>query len=178
MQTATRLERDGFNYSVGLVQVNKKNFAKYGLTLTTAFDPCRNVKAGAGILKNCFFGARSSTKDEQAALRAALSCYYSGNFSTGFRDGYVQKVVQATDKDAERTVVVPEIRTADDTATSDDAAAASAPLLLHGRRNVATDTPMTGRAISPRNSGTGTVRKSALKYESEPETGSDREAGN
>jgi hypothetical protein len=90
----------------------------------------------------------------------------------------VQKVVQATDKDAERTVVVPEIRTGDDTATSDDAAAASAPLLLHGRRNVATDAPMTGRAISPRNSGTGTGRKSGLKYESEPETENDRQADN
>jgi len=31
--------------------------------------------------------------DQQQALRAALSCYYSGNFETGFRHGYVQKVV-------------------------------------------------------------------------------------
>jgi type IV secretion system protein VirB1 len=170
MQTATRLEKDGFNYSVGLMQVNKKNFAKYELTLTTAFDPCLNVKAGAEILKDCFFGARSSTKGDQAALRAALSCYYSGNYSTGFRDGYVQKVAQPFDKDANRTVVVPDIRADGDTAASDDAVAASEPLLLQGRRNIATDGSFTGRVIIPRNRETGTARKSRLKYESEPES--------
>lgn len=31
----------------------------------------------------------------QQALRLALSCYYSGNFSTGFDHGYVAKVVTA-----------------------------------------------------------------------------------
>ena len=32
---------------------------------------------------------------DQVALRQALSCYYSGNFATGFRHGYVRKVVAA-----------------------------------------------------------------------------------
>ena len=32
---------------------------------------------------------------DQTALRQALSCYYSGNFATGFRHGYVRKVVAA-----------------------------------------------------------------------------------
>ena len=31
----------------------------------------------------------------QVALRQALSCYYSGNFATGFRHGYVRKVIVA-----------------------------------------------------------------------------------
>jgi type IV secretion system protein VirB1 len=33
--------------------------------------------------------------DEQPRLRAALSCYYSGNFESGFRDGYVDRVLGA-----------------------------------------------------------------------------------
>ena len=33
--------------------------------------------------------------EEVEAFRKAFSCYYSGNFSTGFRHGYVQKVVAA-----------------------------------------------------------------------------------
>ena len=34
-------------------------------------------------------------RNEKVALRQALSCYYSGNFDTGFRHGYVRKVVVA-----------------------------------------------------------------------------------
>ena len=36
--TAEWLERNGYNYSVGLAQVNKTNFARYGLTPQTAFE--------------------------------------------------------------------------------------------------------------------------------------------
>jgi type IV secretion system protein VirB1 len=33
--------------------------------------------------------------DSQRDLRRALSCYYSGNFTTGFQHGYVGRVVSA-----------------------------------------------------------------------------------
>jgi type IV secretion system protein VirB1 len=99
LATAGRLEREGRNYSVGLMQVNKHNFRRYGLTLETAFEPCRNLRAAGHILKDCFARARgagdAANAREQAALRAAISCYYSGNFTTGFRHGYVKKVVAA-----------------------------------------------------------------------------------
>lgn len=91
--TAEWLERNGYNYSVGLAQVNKTNFSKYGLTLQTAFEPCPNLWAGGQILKDCFIRANKSRSDEQAALRDAFSCYYSGNFITGYKQGYVLKVV-------------------------------------------------------------------------------------
>ncbi len=95
--TAQWLERHGFNYSVGLAQVNKSNFAKYGLhTLERAFEPCANLRAGADILADCYARALRSKPDEQVALRAAISCYYSGNFTTGFKHGYVLKVVNGT----------------------------------------------------------------------------------
>jgi type IV secretion system protein VirB1 len=42
------------------------------------------------VLGECF--ERSGPGAEpQTALRQALSCYYSGNFVTGFRHGYVRE---------------------------------------------------------------------------------------
>jgi type IV secretion system protein VirB1 len=93
--TAEWLERNGYNYSVGLAQVNKYNFAKYGLTLNTAFEACPNLSAAGQILTDCFLRANRVRQDEQAALRDAFSCYYSGNFITGYKQGYVLKVVNA-----------------------------------------------------------------------------------
>lgn len=98
LATARELERLGYNYSVGYGQVNKKNFKAYGLTLETAFEPCANLKASASILSQCFKSASGKFASEQGALRAAFSCYYSGNFTTGLRPdfkgqpSYVDKV--------------------------------------------------------------------------------------
>lgn len=88
-----RLEAQHMNYSLGLAQINKHNLAKQGLNTTLAFDPCENLKAGSRILSDCYRRARRDGLDEQSAVRAALSCYYSGNFTRGFKDGYVQEVV-------------------------------------------------------------------------------------
>lgn len=91
--TARELERHGWNYSVGLAQVNRSNFARYGLTADTAFEPCRNLMVGAAILAHCFETASTVALQVQQALRAGLSCYGSGDFVTGYRTGYVQRVV-------------------------------------------------------------------------------------
>jgi type IV secretion system protein VirB1 len=92
--TVVALEAAGWNYSVGLGQINKRNFERFGLNPQTAFEPCANLKAMQGILSECFSRAsrRAST---QTALRDAFSCYYSGNFQTGHRHGYVDKVLKA-----------------------------------------------------------------------------------
>lgn len=92
--TARALEAGGWNYSVGLAQINKTNFVRYGLTLETAFEPCGNLRTMQAILGDCF-GRASAHAQPQIALRRAFSCYYSGNFQTGFQHGYVQKVVTA-----------------------------------------------------------------------------------
>lgn len=95
--TAHALSAAGWNFSVGLAQVNLENWSAYGLNEQSAFDPCRNLAAGAAILQGCFASARRAQIDtgtnSQSALRASLSCYASGNFSTGYRTGYVQRVV-------------------------------------------------------------------------------------
>lgn len=84
--TAQMLQSKGYNYSLGLAQVNRDNLRKYGLTsYEQAFDVCPNLTAGARILSECY---ASSGND----WGKSFSCYYSGNFMTGYRDGYVQKI--------------------------------------------------------------------------------------
>ena len=84
--TARMLEQGGFNFTLGLAQVNRYNLARYGLKKKKkAFSACDNVRAGSRILRECYQCAGDCGK--------ALSCYYSGNFVTGFRHGYVQKVM-------------------------------------------------------------------------------------
>lgn len=92
--TAQRLAADGWNFSVGLAQINQSNFTRLGLSIETVFDPCINLRAMQSVLTECHSrGPRHRTS--QHRLRDALSCYYSGNFSTGYRHGYVQRVRHA-----------------------------------------------------------------------------------
>lgn len=84
--TVRMLEGRGFNFSVGLAQVNRHNLARLGLgSYERAFEACPNLQAGARILAECH--GRSGGN-----WGKAFSCYYSGNFTTGYRHGYVQKV--------------------------------------------------------------------------------------
>lgn len=91
--TTRALQENGWNYSVGLAQINVRNFARLGLDHVSAFDPCRNLAAMQVVLTECL--ARHRADAPQPALRKALSCYYSGNAVTGFRDGYVRRVVSS-----------------------------------------------------------------------------------
>lgn len=98
LATAKALQANGWNFSVGLGQINVGNFARLGLSLESAFEPCTNLAAMQVVLTECFHRANGTVRDaapRQAALQRALSCYYSGNFSAGFRHGYVRKVVAA-----------------------------------------------------------------------------------
>lgn len=84
--TVRMLEADGYNYSLGLAQINRKNLARYGLdTYKKAFDGCANLAAGARILAECYGRSNLNWGD-------AFSCYYSGNFVTGYQDGYVARI--------------------------------------------------------------------------------------
>ena len=83
--TARMLQDRGFNFSLGLAQVNRDNLARYGLSFERAFQVCPNLRAGARILADCLVRSNND-------WGKSLSCYYSGNFVTGFRQGYVRKV--------------------------------------------------------------------------------------
>ena len=85
LSTARMLEQRGYNFSLGLAQVNRYNLVKYGLdSYEKAFQPCANLQAGSRILAECYQRSRDWGK--------SFSCYYSGDFKTGYRHGYVQKM--------------------------------------------------------------------------------------
>lgn len=87
VSTSRMLEREGYNFSLGLAQVNRHNLRHYGLdSHEKAFDICPNLRAGAQILSECHARAGGD-------WGKAFSCYYSGNFVTGYQHGYVQKVL-------------------------------------------------------------------------------------
>ncbi|MGE0315899.1 MAG: lytic transglycosylase domain-containing protein [Lautropia sp.] len=112
VRTAATLEAGGYNYSIGLAQINRQHFGRFGLTPETGFDVCANLRTSSQILRECFERA-GQTRDEQGALQAAFSCYYSGNFSTGFAEGYVGRILAVTDAAApipSQTPVVPQLK--------------------------------------------------------------------
>ncbi|MGM9484905.1 lytic transglycosylase domain-containing protein [Roseateles sp. NT4] len=94
--TARALQKAGWDFSVGLGQINVRNFGRLGLSLESAFEPCANLAAMQAVLGDCFDRAAVGAQGQQATLRRALSCYYSGNFTTGFQHGYVHRVIAAS----------------------------------------------------------------------------------
>ena len=116
LATAKALEANGWNFSVGVAQINRYNLPKYSITYEEAFEPCTNIRVGSKILEDCYTRALSRTEgDRQWALRSAFSCYYSGNFTRGFRPdkagepSYVQKVLAQVNVEAKPIPVVPSI---------------------------------------------------------------------
>jgi len=105
LATVRMLEGRGFNFSIGLAQVNRYNLQKYGLeSYEEAFQPCANLSAGSKILAECYHRANGD-------WGKSFSCYYSGNFATGFRHGYVQKIYASLRhaRGAEATPLAPAI---------------------------------------------------------------------
>ena len=111
MAIIAQLELEGKNYSVGLAQINKKNFSKLGINASGALDACTNLKAASKILSDCY--QRAQNRSGSNSLHDALSCYYSGNFQTGYRHGYVDKVRANAGISTLTAPVVPSIREAE-----------------------------------------------------------------
>lgn len=93
LATVRMLDAGHYDYSLGLAQVHRANLRAYGLDYRKAFMPCPNVAAGARILADCH--ARSGGDWDKA-----FSCYYSGNFVTGYRDGYVGRIHDSISHDS------------------------------------------------------------------------------
>lgn len=100
---AENLKKDGFSFSLGLMQINDKNFPAYDLTIQDAFDACKNIEVGADIYSKCYIRAKNLTpnKSHKKLLDDAASCYYSGNFLRGYKPegknniSYVEKFNKA-----------------------------------------------------------------------------------
>lgn len=106
IKKAKWLLEHGYNFDAGLGQINIKNMKSLGLTIPDLFDPCKNLQGSAKILINCYERASMVYKDEGQIIYAALSCYNTGNFKNGLKNGYVNKVKKKvpviSDKEAEQ----------------------------------------------------------------------------
>jgi type IV secretion system protein VirB1 len=87
------LEAHGYNFDIGIAQVNIKNIHKFGYKATDALNPCINLRIGSDIIQKNYLNALPSSKNQQEALYKAISSYNTGNNQSGFYNGYVKKVV-------------------------------------------------------------------------------------
>lgn len=110
LAAVARLEAEGKNFSMGLGQVNKANLSRYGQSYATIFDPCTNLQVASRILQECYQRAHAQFDHDNRAWRAAMSCYYSGNFKRGMvpdhaGTSYVERVESAAQHRRARGVV-------------------------------------------------------------------------
>ena len=150
---ATALRAVGNSVDLGLMQINSANLARLGLTVAGAFDPCRNMAAGAQILADDYLAGPAS-RGMQVRLRQALSRYNTGDSAVGFVNGYVARVQAAAGQ------IVPAIRLRGDVshgAPADGQHTGSTPQtsvdsagLIDGL--IHPDTPAADAAIAPGNS--------------------------
>ncbi|GIU48880.1 hypothetical protein TUM4438_31270 [Shewanella sairae] len=91
IEYAKSLTNLGISYKVGLMQVP---ISEQGLTISTAFDSCANIKAGANKFKSCLDKATASFPDSSTneQVQAAASCYHYGNFEDGLKKEGNQKL--------------------------------------------------------------------------------------
>ena len=89
---STTMVAEGFTVDVGLMGINSRNIAKFGLSISAAFDPCTNIKLGEKILVNNISYAQNHGHQGDEAIQVALSLYNTGSMTRGFDNGYVDKV--------------------------------------------------------------------------------------
>lgn len=92
-ELARHLIAKGHLVGMGLTQVNSQHLPTLGVSIEQLFDACTNLTVGGQMLSRLYQQALGRFKDEQAALRAAISAYNTGNFRDGLLNGYVVKVV-------------------------------------------------------------------------------------
>lgn len=92
------LEKNNYNFDIGLAQVNINNANKYGYKATELLDPCTNLKLGSSILIKNYTNALPGSKSPGEAWQKAISAYNTGNFHSGFTNGYVGRVYASTNK--------------------------------------------------------------------------------
>jgi type IV secretion system protein VirB1 len=112
IELATRLVMvDHHSVDMGLMQINSTHLRPF-LTISDAFDACKNIRAGAQILASDY--KPGADDDQQAALDKALSRYNTGSPERGVANGYVQRVKVAAQQ------VVPAIRIDSDVSSGRD----------------------------------------------------------
>jgi type IV secretion system protein VirB1 len=89
-----RYMAQGYTVDVGLAQINSANFARLGVTVEQAFDPCTNLRLASTMLQEGY-GLASRHYSGLDAISATYSLYNTGTLTRGFRNGYVGRVWSA-----------------------------------------------------------------------------------
>jgi type IV secretion system protein VirB1 len=90
---ARRLLTAGHSIDAGIAQIDSMNFAGFGVSVQSIFDPCINLSIGARILSDDYGFAARRYRDAQAALRHAIGMYNTGRLNAGAR--YIALVLTA-----------------------------------------------------------------------------------
>jgi type IV secretion system protein VirB1 len=98
-------ERLGHSVDIGLSQINSQNLSWVGLSVTQAFEPCSNLRAGAAILSTDYASASRRFGSGQYALRRALGAYNSGSLFAG--NAYVDRILVAAGLPPEFAAAAP-----------------------------------------------------------------------
>lgn len=93
VEAVRELMAKGVDFDVGYGQINVRNWKWLGVTPESIFDPCVNLASAQRVLVDCYKRAAKLHGAGQNALYAAFSCYNTGNLTSGFRNGYVGKVI-------------------------------------------------------------------------------------
>jgi type IV secretion system protein VirB1 len=80
--------------SVGLLQVNADNAARFHVNPERLFDPCINIAVGATLLAEAYADQKLAAPNDPDALLRALSVYNSGTANFGFYNGYVEHILK------------------------------------------------------------------------------------
>ncbi len=102
---------------LGLMQINSANMERTSLTVESAFDPGRSMKAAEQILIDAYRQCETNRTKEDT-LRCMASIYNTGRERAGILNGYVDRVWLAAER------IVPAIR---DAAVSTQAPASAPP---------------------------------------------------
>ena len=92
---ARRLLDAGHLLDLGIAQIDSMNFAGFGVTVQTIFDPCVNLSVGARILSGDYTFAAQRYGDGQVALRHAIGMYNTGRLNAGA--SYIARVLDAAE---------------------------------------------------------------------------------
>jgi type IV secretion system protein VirB1 len=74
LATAKALRDAGWNFSVGLGQINVGNFERLGLTLESAFEPCANLTAMQAVLPSASTARADRPRRRSIRSRCGRPC--------------------------------------------------------------------------------------------------------
>lgn len=84
----------GYTVDVGLAQINSANFARLGVAVEQAFEPCTSLRLASTVLQHGY-GLASRFYTGLDAISATYSLYNTGTLTRGLHNGYVGRVWSA-----------------------------------------------------------------------------------